>query len=265
MANHGTLAELDALIAAAGLQAKSSAIKKLALPSVRMSRKPQRQPRALGTSRAGGDPDLPIGMAFPELNGRTLTFLLQIRLADLSPFPCARVLPRDGLLSFFIDDAESDDEYLGLSRVIYTWPNTPLRRLEFPIDRETEANRAMALAFEPVMTLPPYTWKLVKQLKLRGADSAAYNDAIYNEFGYGTDAFAKIVGWKRGYQQLLGHHRNSYHDVVAAGEVGLLVLSSDDELEWTFGDGNRLGFYIDADALAARHFDEAYSFHIDAC
>ncbi len=260
MAPFGTIAELDGLIAAAGLQARKSVIKKLALPSVRICFHRQPAGKALGTSRAGGDPDLPIGMAFPELDGRTLSFLLQVRLADLATFPCARALPRDGLLSFFVDDAE-----LSRSRVIYTWPETPLRRLPFPTGRETEANRPAALAFESVMTLPPDEWKLVKRLKLHGAEAAAYNDDVYNALGYGAPAFAKTGPWRRGYHQLLGHHRNAYHDVVAAGEVGLLVLSSNAELEWAFGDGNRLGFYIAAAALAARHFDEAESRSIDAC
>lgn len=57
----------------------------------------------IGASKIGGLPDLPPGVAWPEIEGMTLSFLAQIRLADLRGLPGAEELPDGGLLVFFYD------------------------------------------------------------------------------------------------------------------------------------------------------------------
>jgi uncharacterized protein YwqG len=254
----GSIAELDALVASAGLQKHAAALRALALPSIRLAFKLAKPPKELGTTRAGGEPDLEVDSPFP--GGATArTFLLQIDLADVAGLAGAEVLPSDGLLSFFINDGLGDTPFLGGGIVVYTPADAELARIEFPPEAHYEANKTAKIEFAESLSLPPDEWKIVKKLKL----DAEYNDTVYNTLGY--ESWPKRPGWITSYHQLLGHHRNDYHDAPAAKEVGLLVLSSNDDLEWAFGDGNRLGFYIKATDLAKQRFDKAYSRYIDAC
>jgi hypothetical protein len=61
-----------------------------------------RPPAIVGTSRLGGNPDLPVGVPWPRCGARTQTFLGQIRLADLPP-EAAELAARGGLLLVFTE------------------------------------------------------------------------------------------------------------------------------------------------------------------
>ncbi|MCU0654733.1 MAG: YwqG family protein [Polyangiaceae bacterium] len=58
----------------------------------------------VGATKIGGLPDLPAGTSWPEIEGMALSFLAQIRLADLRGLPGAEDLPESGLLVFFHDE-----------------------------------------------------------------------------------------------------------------------------------------------------------------
>jgi hypothetical protein len=60
----------------------------------------ERAPRALGTSRLGGRPDLPAGARWPRCRGRAQTFLGQVRLSDL-PADAEPLRAHDGVLLLF--------------------------------------------------------------------------------------------------------------------------------------------------------------------
>lgn len=57
----------------------------------------------IGGSRIGGLPDLPPGVEWPRIEGWSLSFLAQVRLADLRGLPGTEDLPASGLLAFFYD------------------------------------------------------------------------------------------------------------------------------------------------------------------
>ncbi len=60
-----------------------------------------------GGSRAGGDPDLPPDMAWPTLrNGKLMTFIAQIDLAEVAAAAGTGLLPATGMLYFFLGDTE---------------------------------------------------------------------------------------------------------------------------------------------------------------
>ncbi len=56
-----------------------------------------------GSSKLGGEPDLPADFVWPLRNGQPLSFIAQINLAEIPEIPGGK-LPRKGLLSFFYDD-----------------------------------------------------------------------------------------------------------------------------------------------------------------
>ena len=56
-----------------------------------------------GFSRIGGSPDLPTDFQWPHWQGVPQSFIAQIRLAEVTAFAPARILPPEGLLSFFYD------------------------------------------------------------------------------------------------------------------------------------------------------------------
>lgn len=62
-------------------------------------------PAKPGSSRVGGAPDLPAGVAWPESQGEPLAFVAQINLREL-PF-AAKALPERGILYFFVGGLEA--------------------------------------------------------------------------------------------------------------------------------------------------------------
>ena len=86
----------------------------------------------LGGTRIGGLPDLPEGIAWPALGDRALSFVAQVRLSEVAS---NGVLPKAGLLSFFVLDEWSDGEkpgYLEKAVVLHTLELESLRRTAVP-------------------------------------------------------------------------------------------------------------------------------------
>jgi uncharacterized protein (TIGR02996 family) len=68
---------------------------------------PPRAPRKLGTTRLGGDPDLPAGASYPTAaDGTPLHFIGQYDLADLRGTVAGRAFPPAGLLLIFRPQSE---------------------------------------------------------------------------------------------------------------------------------------------------------------
>lgn len=64
---------------------------------------------AVGRSKVGGDPDLAPGAPWPSCEGRAMTFLAQLDLADVA----SRIespLPTSGLVSFFFDRSTMSED-----------------------------------------------------------------------------------------------------------------------------------------------------------
>jgi hypothetical protein len=89
----------------------------------------------VGESRFGGRPDLPAGLAWPEVNGRPLLFVAQFDLAEISRYPAARELPRHGLLSFFYDP-QGEDDMSHAVRVLHLTDTSALARRTPPAEAE---------------------------------------------------------------------------------------------------------------------------------
>jgi Domain of unknown function (DUF1963) len=94
-------------------------------------------PAALGTSRLGGEPDLPVGVAWPQCKAKPQSFLAQIRVRDL-PGADVELRRLGGVLLFFtyVEFEPGETEY-GLwagdcSAVLHARSGTALERATVP-------------------------------------------------------------------------------------------------------------------------------------
>jgi hypothetical protein len=95
--------EVGPASSAAGFGHVADRVVASARPTVLVLRKLlRRAPGELGTSRLGGNPDLPVGTPWPYCRGKRMTFLGQLRLSDLPP-EAAELGRHGGLLLVFME------------------------------------------------------------------------------------------------------------------------------------------------------------------
>ena len=93
-----------------------------------------------GASKFGGEPDLPPGHEWPYYEGKPLSFLAQIDLAEASKYDTEGLLPKSGILSFFYECEEQpwgyDPKDEGSFKVYLFPEGTKLVRTPVPEDME---------------------------------------------------------------------------------------------------------------------------------
>jgi len=127
-------ADVHKALAAAGFDAIADEVSAAARPAVMIHRHIlEREPKALGTTRLGGRPDLPTGTSWPRCRGLQQSFLGQIRVQDL-PESAQELRRLGGTLLFFTVNGSADDEgrydvWPGLcSAVVHARAGAPLKR-----------------------------------------------------------------------------------------------------------------------------------------
>lgn len=158
-------AELRQLISEYELDAYTDDIMDVAQPAIRINRTRMADDSmiAIGTSKLGGSPDVPPDFIWPEWNDIPLTFLAQIRLADIAAFDIENALPHTGHLYFFYETDEQpwgfDPKERGFFQVLYIADELqPLNRSPHPVlldeYRDSGAFAACAVSFSAQLTLP---------------------------------------------------------------------------------------------------------------
>lgn len=289
-----TQADVRKLIARYGLDE----YKKLILGGLRRSvrlkpGKPVKRRLPAGTSKFGGEPDLPEGVAWPEFDGRPLHFLAQLNLADLPPrwIPSAD-LPRKGLMSFWYDtqgDRLKRPRNFGPARwrVLYTsgatqrrafpehdesgydfigepWRPFPERRVamkpSLTISEDAEHELCNRLWEDGVVDDQQFEFQAV----LRGRNLADHSDRPHQLLG--SHRFPQADGREDAARAELGYDSWTSYDDAARKKVArrmqawrlLLLLDSDQASAWMWSDAGSLSFWIrDAD-LKKRRFDRIY-------
>lgn len=277
--------KLRKLIGEVSLQRVADDLVKLARPAIRI--KPRRvEDEAnlpLGGSKLGGSPDLPPGFEWYEWKGKPLTFIAQFRLSEVAPFNADGVLPPQGMLYFFYEaDSQPwgpDLNDLGSSRVLYLADETqPLERFPHPTGegglyrRQIEALFPHAISFSQQVTLPDpesadaealhlsqderyHCWDLLNLL-----DEDDKDEPLHQLLGHP----AQIQGDMQLECQLAtnGLHYDYDNPRVKALEPGArdwrLLLQIDSvgkTLGVYWGDVGRIYYWIHAQALQARDFD----------
>jgi uncharacterized protein YwqG len=83
---------------------ESKGLERIAEPCLKFKTLPETNRKLpLGSSKMGGNPDLPKGIPWPVNHGRPLDFLLQLNLAKLPKRLVKDALPKRGWLYFFYD------------------------------------------------------------------------------------------------------------------------------------------------------------------
>lgn len=127
----------------------------LAAPTISLRPEPQVDTVLVGTSRLGGDPDLPAGTPWPLRDGRPLSFVGQVDLSAVTPHDAEGLLPTTGLLSFFYDVEESpwgfDPADRGGWAVVHTPDPSQLERREAPVELTESFPDSVTLV--PALTL----------------------------------------------------------------------------------------------------------------
>ncbi len=231
----------------------------------------------VGSSKFGGNPDLPAQFQWPCWNDIPLSFLCQINLATLAGNTVAESLPGEGLLTFFYDSEQStwgfDPKDRG-SWLVHFSSMQDLHRTAPPQPLPSHADySACNVTFGTRLSLPGWETAFVQSLCLTDDEEEAYIDVLECD---------DLAG-----HQLLGHPQEiqgsmalecqlasngiycgspeGYNDPrVAELENGagdwmlLLQIDSDDNPGWMWGDCGRLYFWITKADLAAAAFDRVW-------
>jgi uncharacterized protein YwqG len=235
----------------------------------------------VGVSKIGGTPDLPEGVEWPSWNGKPMSFIAQVRLADAVTFDAAEALPKNGILYFFYGAEQStwgfDPKDRGSWKVIhFDGDAVKLRRAE-PPQALPEHGRfsACSVSFSNELSLPPWESLCVEKLRLSDRESDDYFDLLY---GTAEDqVIHKMLGHPDPIQgdmqlecQLVFHglytgDASGYEDSRRAElEKGaedwqlLLQIDSDDNAQMTWGDAGRLYFWIRKQDLQKRNFENVW-------
>lgn len=175
---------LSAMILKSGLRDWRSNLLAVARPALRLDapkavmNDPPPPPPSLGTTRLGGDPDLPVGTSFPTAaDGVPLHFLGQFDLADFRGTVGGLAFPEDGLLSIFRPQSDGKNCYpttADCPRLVRLTPRgSPLARLPRPANlTDDPAPFRQGLRLVESLRLPagfrhwgvPLSWEQASQL-----------------------------------------------------------------------------------------------------
>ena len=240
----------------------------VARPALKLTTMPVEGEMSVGATKFGGKPDLDHGTDWPEFEGKLHTFIGQFRLEDLQETQAGRLLPRSGLLSFFVFDdpietgqpaAEGAE---GAWRVIYTPDTSRLRRCDPPKEFD-EGNRLAPeclLQMQETLDLPNVnTYDLerdyadrftacrrAKSLGLKREHGDAY-EAVLESLLPEREERSHLLGWS--------HPQVLADDPVEEDFRHLLTVASEECLEWCWADGHQLFYSIRPEDLSAGRFE----------
>jgi uncharacterized protein YwqG len=140
----------------------------------------------IGSSKLGGNPDLPSDVSWPVYKGVPQLFVMQLRLEELAPYPAASVLPRQGMLWFFYDAAQETygDDPANKSGwcVLFRDQFTALTRTGAPgSSSQKQLFAPCALRFSEELTMSAQPPLEVPDLAWSDEDQEAF-DKVYEQF-----------------------------------------------------------------------------------
>jgi uncharacterized protein YwqG len=268
-------------LASSGLNRVADELASLAQPSIRLTTTPTDAVKlAVGASKFGGTPDMPIGTAWPILNGVAMSFVAQVRLEDARLFDANHQLPPSGLLTFFYDAQQltygADPKDRGGWQVYHFADATQLQRADAPVVLPDGARfKPCALALSSDLTMPLEPNLERADLRLSADEEKQYetflsafptpqgNRGVRNRMlGY-ADAIQDDM---RLQAQLNSHGLTDSNDPRAQALLPgamdwtlLLQVDSDPNAGMRWASEGRLYFWIERAALSAARFDNVWT------
>jgi len=235
----------------------------------------------VGQTKIGGQPDLPQNISWltDELTSKSLSFVAQINLSEISLLDSENLLPNNGILYFFYT---ADQEAWGFDikdktkfKVLhYSGELNNLKRVDFPNDLD-EYSRFQPCTITPKqeISLPPY---------------GGYSSEFYRFFNREKkDKFYDIVCEEITINKLLGYSDNIQNEMELECELVtnglfcgdpsgyndprakelepnainwnlLLQIDSNDECKMMWGDIGRLYFWIKKQDLIEGKFENCW-------
>lgn len=248
-----------------GLGQYAEALVRLGEPAVSLAAT-RNTPPLVGSSRIGGLPDFPRGVAWPRSSQGPLTFLIQINCRDIAPFDRDRQLPAEGLLSIFFDVmtrscgiAEGDE--LGVA-VLYFPSGTELGRAKAPEDLNSEEGilAGADAVLGPLVCVHDHSDEILAGTGMGIGSIEVYREMV-DELGMDEELTAMPQHHLLG---LPGTIQGDMHPSCASGGGDrkesdmddwqlLLQIDSDDRLGICWGDMGRMCLWIrEADLKHAR-------------
>lgn len=270
------------------LPKQAAGLLKLSKPAIAFVATPlERVEAAIGNSKTGGLPDLPGTLKWPKRGRKSLAFLAQFNLEELSAHDLTKTFPKSGYLWFFYDLEEQPwgfdpDDSDGWSVIYADVTAANLKRTKLPkgLDEEWLLPESK-LNFGTASTLPAAASDSVQALKLSAKDAKAYQDCLKQPAATEDEESPQhqLLGWPAPLQsanmegecQLAANGINCGEEVeeenpkVKALRAGaknwrlLLQLDSDNDAGLSWGDGGRLYFWIRQQDLAAQRFDRCWA------
>jgi uncharacterized protein YwqG len=243
-----------------------------------------RTTREPGRSRFAGEVELPADFVWPRHQGRPLTCVAQIDLAETAAFDLEQRLPPRGWLYVFYDVAESpwgfDPADKGGAVTVY-WDG-PVTRVGAPDDLDRDAREELtpcALGFSRRFELPSYGDRAFDRLgvDLTDPELDAYAE-LCQKLG-GADVDHHLLGYPhmiQGEMQLecqlasnglycgddSGFNDPRARDLEKGADDWRLLLQIDTDAEgpgWMWGDAGRLYVWIRDPDLRERRFDRTWT------
>lgn len=241
-----------------------------------------------GQSRVGGNPDLPPQFSWPlTTDGTPMTFLVQLNMCDVAKNDTNALLPKTGMLSFFlgIDEPAYNIEH----RVIW-FDETELLTV---VHRESPSETALGTTYvgyelkaRPSLEPPNYAYIDNGQIESDKVNFDDYEDLLYEIRGEEDDDIIQLFGYPIGQhddaeyeaalmlltceedeynvdktlEKLTAHFGGDEEKVKqeVTDMLMLLELETDDDVGFCWWDAGVLHFFIRKEDLVAGRFDRTY-------
>ncbi len=240
---------------------------------------------AIGASKIGGAPDVPLGFVWPEWKGKPLGFVAQFNVEEVAASDVEHALPDSGTLSFFYAIEKQPWGFAGDEGAwqVLWWPRgVALERRSLPFEA-TRRNSlpAHALEFAVEWTVPDTNAAVLVDVEPDDAEWEAYPDWL-ERLGSGTSGKSRhrllgyadpvqddvpLYAFLKAHNLKLPQDNPGFWEQMQRGEGGQwrLLFQLDSQFDrqtrkakWCWGDGGMIYFCIHRDDLAARRFDKVW-------
>lgn len=268
---------IEQLLKKHGLDDYKEAILKECVPAIHL--KKERiigEMLPIGSSKFGGNPDLPTHLSFPTYEGGHLSFLAQINLAEVKSVDRSNQLPETGILYFFYDCEEQpwcseSGQEDGFKVLYYDGNVDELTSTPYPeVTDEYFPLPTFKITFSERLTFPEGIEKITsdedndKYYEFQNEVLDETDFPLHMMFGHPFtiqgDVFEEVIHY--GSNEKIDWHSEEMND-KSANQVLLFQMDSDEKLNLMWGDSGMIYFCIDKFDLQHKRFENTN--HILQC